>query len=825
MSQQTLHPVVETNTYVTVVLPIAVPKPYTYSVPTELIDAIQFGIRVEVQFGKSRLYSALVVEINSAKPDYDVKPVLNIIDNEPIIHYTQWKLWQWMASYYACTVGEVMNAALPSGLKLNSETKVVLNEKFDQNFEHLNDKEYLIAEALSIQNELTIFDLQGILQQKTVYPIIKSLMEKEVLYVVEELVEKYKPKREAFLELREPYKSDNKLLTDAFDLVSRSEKQTQALLAYIQISKNNKDVARKAVCDKANVNTSVIKAMEKKNIFSVVSKEVSRLSGYEDEILETPDLTDQQIKAIEEIRTTFETKNVALLHGVTGSGKTRVYIEMMKDNLRKGEQVLYLLPEIALTGQLIGRLQLVFGDDIVVYHSRMTNNERIELWKEVMKGKPVLMGARSGLFLPFKKLKLIVVDEEHDFSFKQIDPAPRYHARDSAIYLAHIHGAKVILGSATPAVESYYNSTNGKYGLIEMKKRFGNISMPKIELVDAKKEYKQRKMQSHFTSVLIAELKLAFANGEQAILFQNRRGFAPSSRCMECDWTAGCTHCDVSLTYHKFTGSMRCHYCGYQTKVPIKCPACGSPEINMQGFGTEKIEEEIKIYFPEIKVARLDMDTARKKQALENLIQDFEDRKIDLLIGTQMVTKGFDFDNVGIVGVLSADQILQFPDFRSVERAFQLITQVSGRAGRKKKQGKVIVQAFNIAHPVLQDIIQNNFTDYYNREIAERETFGYPPFTRLIKITIKHRDPKVVNYAGKSLDVMLREKLGDRVDGPAIPGIPRIRNQYLTNFQIKITRNNKQLPKIKDFIWSCIHRMNKEKGMSGVRVNLDVDPV
>lgn len=819
------HHVLTTSTFVTVILPLALPKPYTYFVPEELIAEVQFGVRVEVQFGKSKLYTALVISVHGEAPEgYRPKPVISVIDLKAIIKPVQLKLWRWMADYYSCTLGEVMHAALPSNLKLASETIVTLSPLFSNDFSSFSDKEYLIVEALTIQNEISIEDIRKILDQKSVYSLIKGLLEKKVIYLKEDLKTKYKPRKVICVRLQEPYAGQADLLEEAFEKLSRSNRQVEALMAYIQLSPKHEFIRKQDIYNLAKVDSTVINAMVKKGIFELYDRKISRLGGYGEEMVDAKVLSKQQIQALKELRAQFEEKNVILLHGVTGSGKTRVYVEFIQEVIDRGGQVLYLLPEIALTTQIINRLQKIFGDKIAVYHSRLNGNERVEMWNAVLEGKSVVLGARSAMFLPFKDLRLIVVDEEHDPSFKQHDPNPRYSGRDSAIYLAQLHQAKVLLGTATPSVESYHNALSKKYGLVEMPDRFGGLQLPEIFIVDAKRELKQRKLQSHFTTVLIDELKAALERGEQAILFQNRRGFAPTYRCATCGWHAECIHCDVSLTYHKFHNNLKCHYCGYQTQLPDCCPACGSRELLLQGFGTEKIEDEIKIYLPEAKVGRMDLDTVRTKNAHAQIINDFEEGRINILVGTQMVTKGLDFENVGIVGVLSADQLLQFPDFRSGERALQLMLQVSGRSGRKHKRGRVIIQAFNTAHPVLDDVLNSDYKNFYGREIQERQTFRYPPFVRLIKITLKHKKPGVLNDGTWVFDKFLKEKLGNWVMGPAVPYISRVRGYYLMDFLIKMERNAKKITFAKMAIAEATHYMQKTAGFSGVRVNVDVDP-
>lgn len=819
------HPTIATQTYVTVILPIAVPKPYTYTVPEELVAQVQFGTRVEVQFGKSKLYAALVIEVKQEAPEaYKPKPILGIIDNDPIATAQQIKLWTWMAKYYCCTLGEVMHAALPANLKISSETRLVVSPLFDGNYSNLNDKEYLIAEALSIQQEISIDDVRKILDQKTVYHLIKSLLEKKIVYLKEDLKERYKPKKVACVKLKEPYLSQPELMEEAFEKLSRSTRQVEALMAYIHLSRQQEFVRKQEIYNKARVDTSVIKAMVKKGVLEEYEKEVSRLGSYEEETVDAFELADQQINALKEIKSQFEEKNVILLHGVTGSGKTRVYIELMEEVIKRGEQVLYLLPEIALTAQIINRLQKIFGDQIAIYHSRLNNNERVEMWNAVLGGKAIVLGARSALFLPFAKLGMVIVDEEHDPSYKQNDPNPRYSGRDTAIYLAHMHGAKVLLGTATPSIESYQNAKSKKYGLVGMPERFGGLQLPEVVIIDAKEAMKKQQLHNHFTAQLIDELKAALERGEQAILFQNRRGYAPTYRCNSCGWHSECINCDVSLTFHKFHNNLKCHYCGYQTKLPVSCPACGNHQLSLMGFGTEKIEDELKIYLPEAKIGRMDFDTVRSKNAHARIINDFEEKRLDILVGTQMVTKGLDFENVGIVGVLSADQLLQFPDFRASERAFQLMVQVSGRAGRKHSRGKVLIQAFNMASPVLKEVVENDFQGFFSREIQERHAFKYPPFKRLIKISLKHKKPATLNNGTKIFAHELRNKLGDWMIGPAIPYVSRVRGYYILDILIKLERDAKKMQFAKDTIAEATRLMHQAGGFSGIRVNIDVDP-
>ena len=809
-----------------VILPLALPGTYTYGVPDELCDEIAMGKRVEVRFGKNKLYSALVREVHHTAPEgHTPRLVLSVIDTEPVILPWQFALWEWMAEYYACTVGELMLAALPARLKLSGETRIILNPLYEETIDGLQDKEFLVAEALEHHPHLTIKDLQKLLKQKTVYPLIQRLLEKNVVYVFEELQDLYKPKKVRCVRLAEPYRSDHDRLEEAFALVEKAPRQMEALLAFIQAGRSRAVIRRQDIARISGTDSTTLRAMEKKGIVELYDLEISRLSsGEHDKPQEAPPLSGQQKIALKEIHSAFEHGKPVLLHGVTGSGKTRVYMELIREALKRDEQVLYLVPEIALTAQLVNRLREVFGEAVGIYHSRISDNERIELWNAALKGQSMVMGARSSLFLPFRRLKLIIVDEEHDASYKQHDPAPRYNARDTAVYLASQLRANVVLGTATPALETYHNCTKGRYHLVEMNERYGEATLPDMQLVDMREELKKRTMRSHFTSVLIEAMEKALEDRKQVILFQNRRGFSPAIQCQTCGWQMECINCDVTLTYHKYSQNMRCHYCAYSTEVPEACPACGVTPLTLRGFGTEKIEDELSIFFPEATIARMDLDTVRGKNAYGTLIQRFAEGAIDILVGTQMVTKGLDFDNVSVVGVLSADHLLQFPDFRATERTFQLITQVAGRAGRKKDKGSVIIQAFNPAQPVLTEVLAGDYRGFFKRELAERQEFHYPPFCRLIMVTLKHKNPTTLNDGAKLLFHLIQHPLGPFLLGPSVPPIPRVRGQYLLQLMFKLPNNMTALRQAKNQLKEAIHRMQSAKGLSGVRANIDVDP-
>jgi primosomal protein N' (replication factor Y) (superfamily II helicase) len=813
--------------YADIILPLALPnKTYTYSVPDDLLPLLQIGVRVEVPLA-TKLYSGLVARVHEQQPDFKTKPILSVLDEIAVVSPQQLQLWDWIADYYCCTLGEVMAAALPSHLKLTSETQLVRNVAFGDDFSELDQQEYKLAEALTMQPFITIGDARKILNIKTVVPVIQRLLHKGVLFLREDLQEKFKPRTVRAVRYAAPYATDANLLKATFDELAKSPAQEKLLVAFMQLQRNRPYVSRRELLRAAEVSDSPLKTLVQNKVLEVYEREVSRSADYQHELMQTGQLSEAQRTALSAVNTHFnQGRSTVLLHGVTGSGKTQLYIELIRETLLQGGQVLYLLPEIALTTQIVSRLQRIFGGDIATYHSKISYNERVELWRGAALGKPIVLGARSGLFLPFQQLQLIIVDEEHDPSFKQHDPAPRYHARDTAIYLAGLYGAKVLLGTATPSVESYHNAQTGKYGLVELNERFGGVQLPEVELIDLGEQRKNGQMHSLFSTPLLEQLKTALANGEQAILFQNRRGYAPILECQTCHWNQMCRHCDVSLTYHKYYNRLRCHYCGFQAEVPETCPACGSGRLVMTGFGTEKIEDELKIFLPDARIARLDMDTAGTKTGLTALLNDFDERELDILVGTQMVTKGLDFDNVAVVGVLAADQLIRFPDFRSNERAFQLMTQVAGRAGRKKKQGKVLVQVYATQHPVIQEVLKTDFSAFIKRELLERQTFQYPPFTRLIHLHLEHKDEKVVAAAAAFMATHLRNKLGpERVLGPVLPPVPRIRTFYGQNIMVKLEKSAPLIQGAKQLIKAVQERLLGRDGWGQVRVAIDVDPV
>lgn len=822
-----------TTLFAEVLLPLPVKGYFTYRIPFELNPEVRIGKRVVVQFGKKKIYTALIRNLSEKIPNYTPKYVVSVLDEEPIVNETQFKFWEWIADYYMCCVGEVMNVALPQGLKLVSESRIILNPMFELDSQVLKENEYLVSEALINRKKLTISEVTSLTGLQKTIPLLKTMIDKGIIVVEEELHNDYKPKLESYIRLNNSLVDNEKKLQETFEVLGkRAFKQVQVLMSLISLSQQEPEVTVSALLKKSESTHAQLKALEKKEIVEIYKKQSSRLTYKSaSSTVESIELSDAQQSALHEIQAAFTQKQVALLHGVTSSGKTEIYIKLIEAALEKGEQVLYLLPEIALTTQIIIRLQKYFGDKIGVYHSRYNKNEKVEIWNKVLNAdltdqeKPyqIILGPRSALFLPFQNLGLVIVDEEHDNSYKQFDPAPRYNARDSAIYLAGLHHAKTLLGSATPSVESYYNATQERYALVELTTRFGGIQMPEILVADIKEEMKRKTMHSHFSSFLIKHIEEALKNEEQIILFQNRRGFSLRLECDVCNWIPECIQCDVSLTYHKNSNHLRCHYCGYSTKVPNQCPSCGNPKVLMKGFGTEKVEEELAILFPDHKIMRMDLDTTRSKHAYQRIITDFEQRKIDILVGTQMVTKGLDFDNVSIVGILNADNMLSYPDFRAPERSYQLMAQVSGRAGRKKKRGKVIIQTYNPYHAIIREVIDNDFQKMYKEVVIERRTFKYPPFYRLVEINLKYKEYNLLNKAADDLAIRLRQKFGDKVLGPEYPIVSRIKNQFIKSILIKIERKQ-SLKASKEILSQILDEFALDHRYKSVRIIKDIDP-
>ena len=829
----------ETTYFANILLPIPLPTTFTYRIPQELNDHLHFGKRVVVPFGKNKLYSGLVVSVHTHVPPYSyVKYVVDVIDEMPVITEKQFQLWQWMAQYYMCTLGEVMAAALPSALKLAGETQVVLHPEFLGDVSNLNERELRVAEALTYRDKMSVSEIAKVVQIQKVFPLIKNLVEKKVIVVAEEINEIYKPKTDTFIRLSDIYIQDEPKLMSLLDQLSqskRTEKQAQLLLAFIMLKgQNGSDepfMFKKAdLLKKAEVSTSSLQTMINNGIFQSVTKTISRLIDYNSNS-DTDDIqfSEVQLRTIEKIKSQFETFNTVLLHGVTGSGKTEIYIQLIAETIAKGKQVLYLLPEIALTSQIINRLRKYFGTKVGIYHSKFNELERVEIWNKVLPHPAsnvnqysLVLGARSALLLPYDNMGLIIVDEEHDGSYKQMDPAPRYHARDSAIVLAGIHQCKVLLGTATPSLESYYNVKIGKFGLVELFERFSGSTLPEIWIENLVLAKKQQKMNGYLSEFLLGMVGNALQKKEQVILFQNRRGYSIRMICNSCQTMPTCEHCDVTLTYHKHSNLLKCHYCGYAIEVPEVCPACQSRDIEMKGFGTELVEEKLAELFPEAVVARMDLDTTRNKYGYQKLISRFENHEIDILVGTQMVTKGLDFDRVSVVGILDADNLLSYPDFRSFERAFQVIAQVSGRAGRKEIPGQVVVQTHQPNHPALHFVITNNYREMYQNQIEERKNFRYPPVYRLIKITMKHTDFKLLNFGAATMGDLLRKQFPDHVLGPEYPLVSRIQNQFLKELYIKFPKDGHVESK-KKIIQQLIDRFKSNSKYKSIRIIVNVD--
>jgi primosomal protein N' (replication factor Y) len=776
--------------FVEVILPLSLSKTFTYQVSEAEFHYIKKGMRLAVPFGKNKIYTALVTDVHENQPTlYDAKEIHQILDEVPIVTEIQLRHWFWIASYYMCAIGDVYRGAMPSALLLESETMISQKQEHFTDQALLTDEEFLVYQALQQQSTLKVQDIMNILNKKNIFPVIQRMIDKNILVIQEEISETYKPKLVRYVRLHTRYISDQGL-NQLLEELKNAKKQKEIILSYFQITASDKKpVTVKKLIETAGTTATVIKNLIDKEILEeyYIQQDRVNFSGTSNEGKLV--LSPAQQQAFNSIITQFDKKDVCLLHGVTSSGKTEIYIRLIEAYSKQQEQVLYLLPEIALTTQLVGRLQQHFGNKVAVFHSKYSNNERVEVWKQVMENAPkaqIIIGARSAMFLPFKNLNLIIIDEEHEATFKQQDPAPRYHARDASIVLAGFHKAKVLLGSATPSIETYYNATTDKYGLIEISERFGKVQMPAIELVDLKDKYFRKKMSGHFSDTLTEAITTALSLGEQVILFQNRRGYSPVVECMTCGHVPQCRECDVSLTYHKFRNQLRCHYCGYAIANPVSCHSCTSPHIMTKGFGTEQVQQELVTLFPDAKTGRMDQDTTKGKLGFEKIIDSFKNREIDILVGTQMLAKGLDFDNVSLVGIMNADNMLYHPDFRAFERSFQMMTQVAGRAGRSEKQGKVIIQTYNPDHNTIQQVTRNDYSGMYKEQLYERYIYKYPPYFRLIKITLKHKNFDKLKEGALWLYQVLQQNLPVPVLGPEEPSINRIRNEYIRTIMIKV---------------------------------------
>lgn len=825
--------------FVDVILPLPLEARFTYRVPQALNGQIVFGMRVIVPFGNNKLYAAVVERVHEEAPkQFSTKYVLDVIDERPVVSEAQYRLWQWISTYYMCTVGEVMAAALPSALRLASETKVKIHPEFDGDVTVLTPYEMNVMELLLHRETMTVAEVGKSLQVAKVMPIIKSLVDKHAVITDEEIRNPYKPKKETVVRLASPYDQEPAFmeLLDRLNAKSSTATQADTLLAFMMLTREGNRyhfdaaIPKSTLVHSEKINPSSLQTLLKKGILKSEEHVISRLVDISAENAAEVQLSVPQDNAYQQIKHSFGQFSVTLLHGVTGSGKTEIYIKLIDEVLKQGKQVLYLLPEIALTSQIVNRLRKYFGEKVGVYHSRFNEYERVEIWDRVLNGGEqddsakyqLILGARSALLLPYKNLGLIIVDEEHDSSYKQVDPAPRYHARDAAVMLGQIHGAKVLLGTATPSVETYFNVQLHKFGLVELMQRYADSHLPDIYTVNMNLATKRHEVQGLFSHFLIEQMVMALERKEQIILFQNRRGYAVRMICHTCESMPKCQYCDVTLTYHKKTNLLKCHYCGYAIEVPRECPTCHSTDIEMKGFGTEQVEDTLADIFPEARIARMDMDTTRSKNAYQQIITDFEQHKTDILVGTQMVTKGLDFDRVSVVGILNADALISFPDFRAFERAFQLLSQVSGRAGRKEVPGKVVIQTYQPNHPALKYVETNDFAAMYHSQIEERLRFHLPPATRMVKITLKHPEEQTVLAAAMQLQGLLRGAFAGSVMGPAAPLVARIQNYFLQDFWLKLPRDH-SLSSKKQLLAEILRQFKQLPDFKKVRCVVNVD--
>lgn len=793
---------------------------------------VQIGCRVVVSFGRKKFYTGIVRNVHYLKPqEYEVKEVSAVLDEHPILVPLQFRFWEWLADYYLCTQGDVYKAALPSGLKLESETVVEYNPDFEAT-EPLSEREQKVLDLLAIEPEQTVTRLEKESGLKNILAVVKSLLEKDALFVKEELKRTYKPKTETRVRLTEAARNERRLHFFFDELQRRAPKQLDLLMKYIELSgclggRAVKEVPKAELLKRSGATPAVFNGLVDKGVFEVYQQEVGRLETVSQALMPLNELNVHQQRAFDEIRASFREKNVCLLHGVTSSGKTEIYIHLIDEAVRQGRQVLYLLPEIALTTQITERLKRVFGSRLGIYHSKFPDAERVEVWQKQLSQEPydIILGVRSSLFLPFQRLGLVIVDEEHENTYKQQDPAPRYHARNAAIVLASMCGAKTLLGTATPSVESWYNATEGgKYALVELKERYKEIQLPEIIPVDIKELQRKKRMNGPFSPLLLQYVREALEQKEQVILFQNRRGFAPMIECHTCGWVPKCKNCDVSLTYHKGLNQLTCHYCGYTQPVPRQCPACEGVDLRNRGFGTEKIEDDVKAIFPEARVARMDLDTTRTRTAYERIIHDFQQGRTDILIGTQMVSKGLDFDHVSVVGILNADTMMNYPDFRAYERAFQLMAQVAGRAGRKNKRGRVVLQTKSIDHPIIPQVMHNDFEGMVAGQLVERQLFRYPPYYRLVYVYLKHRNEQLLDVMAQTMAAKLRAVFGARVLGPDKPPVARIQTLFIRKIVLKI-ETNAPMARARQLLVQVQQEMVAEDRFKSLIVYYDVDPM
>ena len=812
-------------------LPLAIPGTYTYRVPEGM--RLSIGMRVLVPFGRKKIYTAIITSLHDMEPKgYDVKEILGTLDEKPILRHPQLEFWQWISDYYLCSMGEVYKAAVPSGLKVESETTISINPDFEESEPgQLTDRERVILDFTAQRGRVQIAEIANATGFKTIERNVSHLLDMDALHVSERVVDNYRPKTEPCVRLAIA-RDDEEKLHQYFDQLKRAPKQESLLLAYLDMSRwlqsgDTREVSKENLLKRAGVSSAVLHEAVKRGLFEIYKKEINRFAELGNVLDEAPTLSEEQQRAYKEIHQSMRQHAITLLHGVTSSGKTSVYIHLIADALKLGKQVLYLVPEIALTTQLTRRLRRVFGDKLLIYHSKFSDNERVDIWKRLLDTSDpcVIIGVRSSVFLPYSNLGLIIVDEEHDSSYKQQDPAPRYNGRNAALVLAQMHGAKTVLGSATPAIEVYHMALEGRYGLVKLMTRYGDIKMPEVKVIDTIDARKRREMSGLFSTELISDCRKALKDGEQVILFQNRRGYSPMVRCKECGSVPKCENCDVSLTYHKHNHTLVCHYCGYTIPLPDLCPACQLPGLEIIGYGTERIEDDIDAVFPGEKISRMDLDTTRSKNSYDRIIDEFSNHRTNILVGTQMVTKGLDFDAVSIVGILNADTMINFPDFRSHERAFDMLEQVSGRAGRAHKQGKVIIQTSNPDHDVIKYVQAHDYEGFYEHELADRQQFGYPPFTKVINIYLKHRDDATVGELAVRYSGLLRQVFGTRVLGPMAPFVARVQNMYIRQVTLKM-ETAASMAKVKAILRDLYERMlAADARMKTVRLYYDVDPM
>lgn len=811
-----------------VILPLALPGTFTYEISPEDEPYIQKGIRVSVPFGTNKLYTGIIHSVHRNKPElYKIKKIDAVLDTAPLVTEIQIEFWEWMADYYMCSLGEVYRNAFPSALKWESETFIKFIGSVDQIESDLDEMEWLVVHELNKKGLLSIKEVSGLVDSKYAIKIIKTLWEKSIVHLDEVLIEKYTPKVELFVRVKEGLKSNKNVFNEAIEKLKNAPKQRELLLQLlVEESQSKKSIKISKFLKKYGGTHSMFRSMEEKGVVEIYDSEVSRIEEVDQETIDSETLSFEQNQALESIQSYFDEGKTVLLHGVTSSGKTEVYIKLIERALEEDKTVLFLLPEISISTQMVHRIRKYFGDLVGVYHSKFNQNERVELWEKTLNREyKIIIGVRSALFLPFKELGLLIVDEEHETTYKQNDFKPYFHARDMSIVLSKMFSAHVVLGSATPSLESYYNAKTNRYGYVQLTKRYSDVKMPKIELVDLRQALKNKEISGDITLTLNEAIQQTIKEGKQVLIFQNRRGFAPILECLSCGHSPYCPNCDVPLTYHKFTNLLKCHYCGHSQSKPSKCYSCQSLELTTKGIGTQQIEQQLEELFPKLKIARMDVDAMRRKNAYEKTIEAFEEQEIDILIGTQMVAKGLDFSNIGLVGVIRADSLLNFPDFRAHEKAFQLLVQVAGRAGRREKQGLVLIQTFNPDHQILQDVTLYNYEKAAKEILYERKSFLYPPYLRIIQVTFKHAKVDRVDKVSRKFVDLLRPYLDEKyLLGPEEPAIGRIRNQYIRNVLIKIPMNTSP-KKVKDYLNKCIESLHTVSAFRSVKIDIDVDPL